>query len=214
MSSRSIISSTLGCKYSFDHSLHFVSIYQSQGSVNPKQQHSNSKETWAPRALTASWRGGVGFCLFSKLFTSKNFPTAAGLSSERQRKPFLSHDRHSKSESQSPRLLLLAHRCCGGSETGTGEGGIPLRAKPLLCRSMCKAAGADPQRAEVIRAERPRSWSAPEQGSHGFGLLASTSAADTALRTKQKRLFSLRAQEANRGLDSNRSPQRWQAQIL
>lgn len=88
MSSRSIISISLSCKCSFDHSLHFVSIYQSQDSVNLKQQHSKSKETQSPKAFTASWGGDVWVCLFSKLFKSKNFPNCCRIQLRKARGNF------------------------------------------------------------------------------------------------------------------------------
>lgn len=156
MSSRSIISSSLGCKCSFDHSLHFVSIYQSQDSVNLKQQHSKSKEIWAPRALTASWRGGVWWCLFSKLFTSKNFQSAVGYSSERQEEIF-TLSRQALRE-RNTKLLLVAGRQSLLQQIGNRHRrGIPPLAKPFLCQSMRKAPGADPQRTEVIETNRPNS---------------------------------------------------------
>lgn len=156
MSSRSIISSSLGCKCSFDHSLHFVSIYQSQDSVNLKQQDSKTQETWASRALTASWRGGVLACLFSKLFTSKKFPKCCRIQLQKARGNFHSLTTGTvrvkckvPAGAGSPSLLQqIGNRHRRES---------PPLAKPLLCQSMCKAPGADPQSTEVIETNRPNS---------------------------------------------------------
>lgn len=160
MSSRSIISSSLGCKCSFDHSLHFVSIYQSQDSVNLKQQHSKSKETWAPRALTASWRGDVVWLyLLSKLLTSKNCQTAVGHSRQEEictlsRQALWEWNTKLLPVAGSPSLLQwIGNRHRRGS---------PPLAKSLLCQNMCKAPRADPQHTEVIETNRPNLYSAPE----------------------------------------------------
>lgn len=188
MSSRSIISSSLGCKCSFDHSLHFVSIYQSQDSVNLKQQHSKSKENWAPKALTASWRGGVWCCLFSKLFTSKNFRSAVGYSSERQEEIFTLSRQHCKSETQSSCWLLEAHRCSSRSETGTGEG--VLRWQNLFYVKVCvRLLGLIHS---VLKSLKPIGlthkvlWS---RSFAGFNSLCTLVAAYMAFRTKQKHHF-------------------------
>lgn len=200
MSSRSIISSSLGCKCSFDHSLHFVSIYQSQGSVNPKQQRSNSKETWAARALTASWMGGVGFCLFSKLFTSKNFPTAAGLS-----------------------LPLKGRGNLSSLKTGTAR----AKRKVLACCSKPIAAPEDRKQAQeregflcgqnlfyvkvcvrllglihsTLKSSKPRGLTHKVLQSRsltGLDSLQAPAAADTALRTKPKGFFLIASPGAER----------------
>lgn len=156
MSSRSIISSSFGCKCSFDHSLHFVSIYQSQDSVNLKQQHSKSKETWAPRALMASWRGGVWVGLFSKLFTSKNFQTAVGYSSKRQEEIF-TLSRQALWEWKAKRLPVAGSPSLLQRIGNKHRRGSPPLAKPLLCQSTRKAPGADPQRTEITETNRPNS---------------------------------------------------------
>lgn len=136
----------------------------------------NSQGTWA------SWSGGVGFCLFSELFASKNFLNAAGSSSERHRKPLLSQDRHSKRERQSsPSLLLLlrmGNRRRRGRDSSTGKTSF-----------MSKHPGADPQSTEVIQNESLTHQNAPEQVSHWFRL------PDAALGAGQKCLFLIQTQE-------------------
>lgn len=172
MSSRSIISSSLGCKCSFDHSLHFVSIYQSQDSVNLNQQHSENKATWAtgehlPQA------GGVAFGLVCFLNHSplKTFQAAVEHISER-REAIVTLSRQAPQEQEakqppvarSPSLLQQI----GNKQS---RGSPPLAKKPLLCPSMRKAPGADLQPAEVTETNRPNSSSARSRSLLGFNSL-------------------------------------------
>lgn len=151
MSSRSIISSSLGCKCSFDHSLHFVSIYPSQDSLNLKQQPSKTKRPWAPSTLPARRRGGV-WCLgrvcflrYPRLNVSK-LPRDAAPNGQRKFSP--SQDRHRESGTPSACRLLQALRCSGGREQAQ-------QTESSAGKAALTAPGAAPQPAEGTETNRP-----------------------------------------------------------
>lgn len=200
MSSRSIISSSLGCKCSFDHSLHFVSIYRSQDSANLKQQHSASKETWAPSAYSKA----EGRCFVC--FLNYSLPKFCKLLKERaprgRRTFFFFQGGLCESGTRGTWRLLEAQRCSSRSEIGTGEGvlhgqnlfylKVPARLLGLIHSALksSKPTGLHP--------ERP-----------GAGLLLVLTPCMhclwLTLRSGQSKsiVFELQAQEAQEGLRSN-----------